>query len=287
MKATILPLLGISLSLFAAGCVGISVDGAESQVAADGDEGVAASAQSTDLASAVFEDVSVTDPAMATAQLAMPSQLLPSSCVTRAMTGPNQITVTFRDCTGPFGLVHIDGQETVTLASAPGGALQATIEGVSLSANGKPISHSATAVISFPGATTRAVAWDGSWQRTNDLGQVVAHTSDLRISLDLASGCRTIDGTAQTHVDAREVNTTITGYQLCHGTTGQEGCPSGAVDHVGVTSGKTVQIQFDGTAEAEVTGPRGDRFQVPLVCTPLPARGRAHRGAADPDRLPG
>ncbi len=169
--------------------------------------------------------------------------------------------------------MNINGQETVTLGSATGGALKANIDGLNLTANGKPISHSATAVITFPSATTRAVAWDGSWQRTNELGQVVAHTSDVRISVDLAAGCRTIDGTAQTYVDAREVNTTITGYQLCHDVSGQEGCPSGAVNHVGVTSGKTVQIQFDGTAEAEVTGPRGDMFQVPLVCTPLAAGG--------------
>ena len=204
------------------------------------DEGVAASAQSTSLASVVFENVSVSDPKMATAQLAMPSQLWPSGCVTKAMTGPNEVTVTFDDCTGPFGLVHIDGQETVSLGTAPGGVLQATIEGVNLTANGKPVHHSATAVITFPTSTTRAVTWNGSWQRTNDTGELVQHTSDLSISIDLSTGCRTMEGAAQTHVDAREVNTTIRGYESCQAPSGQEGCPSGAVNHVGVTSGKTV-----------------------------------------------
>src|SRR5262249_46926150 len=105
---------------------------------------------------------------------------------------------------------------------------------------------------------------------TNDDGEALQHTSDLRITVDLSTGCRTANGTAQTEVDVRHVNTTLTGLQLCHDTTGQEGCPSGSVDHVGVTTGKTVQIQFDGTNEAEVTSTRGDMFQVPLVCTPLP-----------------
>jgi len=279
MKATALAVLGFSLSTLVAGCTAATVDAGETQVAVDGDEGVAASVQSTDLASVVFDNVSVADPKMATAQLSMPTQLWPSGCVTRAQTGPSQVTVTFNDCTGPFGLVHIDGQELVTFvpapgaALAPGGALQATIEGVSLTANGRPISHSATAVITFPDSNTRAVAWNGSWKRMNDLGEMVQHTSDLRISVDLSTNCRTINGSAQTHVDAREVNTTITGYEMCHDAMGQEGCPSGAVDHVGVTSGKTVQIQFNGTAEADVTGARGDTFQVPLVCTPLPGRG--------------
>jgi hypothetical protein len=272
MKATALAILGFSLATVAAGCNGAGVDAAETQVAVDGDEGVAASVQSTDLASVVFENVSVTDPKMATAQLSMPSQLWPSGCVTRAQTGPSQVTVTFTDCTGPFGLVHIDGQEVVDFAAAPSGALQATIRGVGLTADGRPITQSATAVITFPGSNTRAVAWNGSWQRTNDLGEIVQHTSDLRISLDLSAGCRTINGSAQTHVDAREVNTTITGYEMCHDAMGQEGCPSGSVDHVGVTSGKTVEIHFNGTSEAQVTGARGDTFQVPLVCTPLPTR---------------
>jgi hypothetical protein len=37
----------------------------------------------------------------------------------------------------------------------------------------------------------------------------------------------------------------------------------------GVTSGKTVEITFDGTDEAEVTGPKGDTFEVPLVCVAI------------------
>jgi hypothetical protein len=263
--------LGFSLTILLAGCGGAGTDPAESQVAADGNEATAATAQSTDLASVAFENVSVSDPLKAAAQLAMPSQLWPSGCVTRARsaTDPSEVTVTFTDCTGPFGLVHIDGEETVSFSAAPGGALQASIEGVNLTANGKPITHSATAIITFPSATTRSVSWRGSWQRTDDLGDLVQHTSDLTIAVDLTAGCRSSSGTAQTTVANREVNTTLTGYQVCHNASGQEGCPSGAVDHVGVTSGRTVEIHFDGTNEAEVTGPRGDTFEVSLVCVAI------------------
>lgn len=261
--------LAFSLGILVAGCA--AADSAESQVASDGNEGMAASAQSTNMASVVFENVSVADPAQAAAQLTMPSQLWPSGCVTRAKsaTSANVVTVTFDDCTGPFGLVHIDGQETVTFSAAPGGGLQASIEAVDLTVNGKPVTHSATAVITFPTPTTRSVAWTGSWQRTDELGNLLQHTSDLTISVDLTAGCRTTSGTAQTKVASRQVDTTITDYKLCHDAAGEEGCPSGSVDYDGVTSGKTVEVQLDGTDEAEVTGPRGDTFEVPLVCVAL------------------
>jgi hypothetical protein len=275
MHASIRTILGLSLATLLAGCGRSGLDASESQVASDGDEGLAASAQSTDLGSVVFENVTVSDPVQATAELALPSQLWPSGCVTRARTGQAEVTVKLTDCTGPFGLVHIDGEETVTFGVAASGALQATIEGVNLTADGGPIVHSATAVITFPSPTTRSVQWKGNWARTDDLGDMLQHTSDLTIAVDLAPGvpvCRSASGTAQTMVAVREVNTTITDYEVCHEpVTGQMGCPLGSVDHVGVTSGKTVEIRFNGTDEAAVTGPKGDMFEVPLVCAPLPS----------------
>jgi hypothetical protein len=255
-----------SLGMFVAGCAGL--DSAESQVASDGDEGTAASAQSTNMGSVVFQNVSVADPTQAAAELAMPSQLWPSGCVTKAQsaTNPSVVTVTFTDCTGPFGLVHLDGEETVTLSAGPSGALQASLEGVNLTANGKPITQSATALITFPTSTTRSVAWTGSWQRTDDAGEVVNHTTSLTIAADLTTGCRTATGTAKTMVAAREVDTTITNLQICVDSVGIEACPSGSVDFDGVTSGKTLEVKFNGSADAAVTGPRGDTFEVPLVC---------------------
>ncbi len=262
--------LGFSLTLLVAGC-GAGPDATEAQVASDGNEATAASAQSTNLGSVVFENVSVADPVKAAGQLAAPSQLWPSGCVTspRSATDPSVVTVTFTGCTGPFGLVSLDGQETVTLSAGPNGALQASLEGVNLTANGKPLTQSATALITFPSSTSRTVAWTGSWQRTDDLGDVVQHTSDLTLAVDLTTGCSTSSGTAKTTVATREVDTTITSFEVCHSAAGIEGCPSGTVDHDGVTSGKTVDITFNGTAEAEVTGTRGDTFEVPLVCTAI------------------
>jgi hypothetical protein len=98
----------------------------------------------------------------------------------------------------------------------------------------------------------------------------VAHTSDLQIMDDLATRCATSNGSALTTVAGREVDSSITGYELCRDpATGAVGCPSGTVTHTGKLSGKTVTVRFDGSALADVTGPGGDSFAVAMACTAL------------------
>jgi hypothetical protein len=270
MKTARIIILGIAFSslLAGSGCkLGTVVD--EEQLAADGTEAMTASSQSTHLGNIVFQSVSVADPQMAAQQLAGQTALWPAGCVTRAKDPANPLVVhvTFSDCTGPFGLVHLNGEELVTLSPGEGGALHVVMSSVNLTANGKPINHSATADVTFAG-DMRNVAWQGSWDRTNDKGVTVQHTSDLTIAVDTAAGCSTANGTAQTSVGARGVDTTITGYKLCRdATTGEVGCPTGTVTHTGKVSGKTVTISFDGSDMAEVTGPAGATFEVPLVCS--------------------
>lgn len=272
MTISIRSLLGFSFfALAAAGC-GVAADPTEAQVAADGTQAMMASSQSTSLASVVFAGVSVTSPLEAAAQLGTAPQLWPAGCVTCAgdPIDPEVVHVTFDDCTGPFGLVHIDGEEVVTFSAGAVGALHVAFTGVNLTANGEPIAHSATADIRFPSSSTRDVVWQGSWTRTNEAGDTVSHISDVNLTVDLASGCSSSSGTAQTHVAGREVETTISGYELCRDSaTGAEGCPTGSVTHTGKISNKTVTVTFDASSVAEVTGPRGNSFPVDLVCTPL------------------
>jgi hypothetical protein len=271
MTSAIRPIVGFALFVLVAGC-GVSADPAELQVAADGVEATSATSQSESLASVVFDDVSVSDPTKAAAGLTMPTQLSPAGCVTRARDATNVdvVHITFNDCSGPFGLVHIDGQESVTFSPGAAGALHVVIAGMDLTANGNTVTHSATADVTFPTPTTRSVVWQGSFSRTDDAGDTVAHTSDLQIDVDRSADCRTSNGSATTMVADREIDTTITGYKLCRDpASGAEGCPSGTVTHTGKVSGKTVVIRFDDSNVAEVTGPRGNTFPVDLVCTSI------------------
>lgn len=267
MKPTWLSCAGVALTVLLAGCsAGSSAD--EEQLAADGTEAMTSSTQSTHLGNVVFESLSEIDPDKAAAQVAgNPTALYPTGCVSRAKdpTNPRVAHVTFTDCTGPFGLVHLSGEEVVTFSAGPGGALHADIAGVDLTANDKPITFSATADITIDGAA-RNVKWQGTWTHVNDHGVTVSHTSDLRIDVDTAAGCATSNGNAKTTVASREVDTTVSDYEVCRNSDGALSCPSGTVTHTGKLSGKVVTVTFDGTDTAAVSGPRGNSFDVPLVC---------------------
>jgi hypothetical protein len=251
---------------------GMSADPAESQVAADGTQGMMASTQSQSLASVVLDHVSVTDPSMAAAELSAPTLLWPTGCVTRARdaTNTNGVLITFTDCIGPFGLEHINGQETVGFSTSPNGHLLAKIDGVGVTANEQGIALDAKADITFPTTSTRNVVWNGTLTRKNDAGETVAHKFDVQITVDLKAACHTSSGTAITNVGDRTVISDLIDYGICRDkTTGLEGCPSGTVIHTGRPSGKTVTVRFDASANAQVTGPRGNTFEVPLVCTSI------------------
>jgi len=268
MNIAMRTILGLSL----AACSSSPIDPAEEQIAADGTEGMAAATQSTSLAGVVFDGVSVSDPLAAAGQLGAPGQLWPSGCSTRSRdtADPAVVHLGFADCTGPFGLVQIDGTATVTFSAGAGGRLHVVFASVDLTAGGSPITLSATADLSFPSATTREVLWQGSWTHTNLAGALVAHTSDVTIAVDTVSGCRTMDGSAATTVAGRQVDSTLRSYEICHDlVTGAEGCPGGSVVHTGEPSGKVVTLQYDGGDVAEVTGPRGETFQVALACASI------------------
>src|SRR5262249_24009990 len=130
-----------------------------------------------------------------------------------------------------------------------------------LTANGHPINHSASADITINGAE-RDITWDGNYTRQTATGVTVSHTSKLSIVVDTSARCLTSNGTAQTMVGSREVDTTIKDFKICE-ESGIIGCPMGTVTHTAKASGKTVTVDFDGTNQAEVTGPNGNTFEVP------------------------
>jgi hypothetical protein len=112
----------------------------------------------------------------------------------------------------------------------------------------------------------RQVDWSGHWSRTTEKGLVVNHDSNLIIQVDVSSECRTATGSATTTVAGREVDTTIKDYKICiDPATNTEECPSGSVTYTRKLTGKSLDIDFDGTNEATVEA-AGQSFMVPLVC---------------------
>jgi hypothetical protein len=244
-----------------------NADEESQQLAADGNESSAASAQSTNIGNLVFASVTKQDPAAAATDVASAPKLWPSGCVTRVKDAQNPLLVhiTFAECTGPFGLVHLTGGEDVTFSKSPAGMLHADFQSVNLTANGKPVTHTASADIIVMG-NDRQIDWNGHWQRVNERGDEIQHDSQLTILVDVLAGCRTANGTATTAVATREVGTTVKDYEVCrNAATGVDGCPTGVVTHTHKATGKTVTIDFDGSTEATVNAV-GKTFELPLIC---------------------
>jgi hypothetical protein len=258
-----------SLAL-AAGCASKSTTGGDvdAQDQADVSEASSSNAQSSHFAQLFVSNVSSSDPSQAASDNAMTKQFWPAGCATRAKdaTNPLVVHVTLNDCTGPFGLVHVSGQLTATFSQGPSG-LHVDVASTDLTANGRPVTESGSGDISVSG-TTRTTKWQGAWTRVNAAGETVSHTTDATIVYDASAGCRTTDGTAQTNVGAREIDSTINGYKICTNASGTEGCPSGEIIHTSKRTGASIKIEFDGSASAQITGPKGHTVDVPLVCVP-------------------
>jgi hypothetical protein len=255
------------LSASAVACGSKASGGGGDNTNGDSNAAAAASTQSQHMGTILFGSVSSSDPATAAGQVATGTQLWPAGCVTRAKdpTNPLLVHVTFNDCTGPFGLVHLNGGVDVVFSKNASGGLHAAHTSVNLTANGVQVTFSASADITVSG-TTRSVAWQGNWNRTNEEGDVIVHTSNLTITIDTVAKCATTNGTAVTTVDAREVDSTINGYEVCE-VGGIELCPkAGTITHTHKSSGRSVSVSFDGTNEATFTGPNGGTVKVQMVC---------------------
>ena len=98
-----------------------------------------------------------------------------------------------------------------------------------------------------------------------DLPRTTFALADCR----LASRCRTADGTDVTMVGAREIHGTIDALRTCHGADGVEYCPSGTITEVHAASGRTLTLEFDGSAEMTASIANVS-VAVPLVCPAMP-----------------
>jgi hypothetical protein len=229
-------------------------------------EASGSSAQISRFNQMVFSPVSSQDPAEAATAVAA-DQWWPSSCATRTKdsTNPAVVHIHLQDCTGPFGLRKHTGDITVVFSKNPNGLLHAQATSSNMTVNGKDVSWSGDADVVVSGAT-RTVNYNGAWTRVNLRGETVSHTSDVTIVIDTTTKCRTSNGTAVTLVADRKIDSTIQDYKICKLADGGDGCPSGTITHTNAAADKTVTVQFDGTAEAQVTGPKGHTVGVALVC---------------------
>lgn len=185
----------------------------------------------------------------------------PEGCLTIEREA-NVVTYTFDACTGPWGLVELNGQEIATFTDGPEeGSIAITLQSKDLEANAHPIDHQADVLVSFPDESSRRVAWKGGFTTASSKGTPIAHTSDLVFTVD-AQDCRTANGVTTGSVGDRGITVTYEELTRCGG---RNMCPAGSVTAEN-KAGLTTSIEFDGSDTAVVTGPRGREWEVPMLC---------------------
>jgi len=201
----------------------------------------------------------------ALAASAGPTFFKPAGCVTVTRQGA-VVTYEFSGCTGPFGLVSVNGKLIATFSPAGPGVLKFVEQSQDLVVGKTPITQSATGTITFSGSK-RLVTWNGTYSGTTARGKAIKHTGSYSGGYDAATGCIDLDGNATTSIGLRGVKTTTTGYKRC----GPGGvCPlAGTITATGLVVNLTVKIEYLGGGMAELTMPSGKVYDYKMAwCIP-------------------
>jgi hypothetical protein len=174
----------------------------------------------------------------------------PADCLTSTRDDAAQkATLTFNQCSGPLGLLHVTG--TIDLAwSTSAGALHLDVSGSALRVNKATVDvWTASADITADGAK-RTMRWSAHLEGTTARARPFARDNAKTIEWTVGEACIVVNGTSSGHVASRSFHTTIKSYGRCRGQ-----CPE-AGSEITITSdtdGRSIDITFDGANHATFT----------------------------------
>lgn len=239
---------------------------ADADFAEDADESATVSttesALTSELADEVAAPMSASADQLATNAVArVPTRFKPQGCATAVQTGAT-VVYTLTNCTGPFGLVKVNGTLTAIYSRASAGGVNVVITGKGVKANDATIDINSVVVASQSGGVKTAnvtIDGDGTGPRGNSFTRKGAYV----LTYDTTTECLTVDGTWQTGSARVGASTVVSGYKRCKGA-----CPSsgGSIVHTSVRD-EVVTVTYDGSANAKYTATRGTRAgTLPLRC---------------------
>jgi len=257
MRFTTIVLLCSSLVACMNRGAGNNVDSAESAI--DSSDSVGSE---SDLMVATMDGAEVTGPLPATTdQIAVRiaanvALRWASGCAKVTPNGAN-LTITFTDCTGPRGLLHVSGALDVAITVSDT-AITAHATSNDMQINRANLVIDATATYAVNG-TTKTLTVETNGSGTGPRGNEIEHQGNYTVTWDTASQCRSIDGMWQTDLGDRERSNEVN-LSRCNG-----GCPTGTLTHH-FLAGASLTITFDGTATATWSASNGKSGTVALSC---------------------
>jgi hypothetical protein len=189
----------------------------------------------------------------------VPLRWSPSGCATSTVNGAD-VTITFNDCTGPRGLLHVTGE--LDLVASVGSNVVVTGTATNFEVNRATLDIDSTATYSSSG-TTHSIAVATTGTGVGALGNAIDHQGNYTVTWDTASTCGSIAGMWSTEISTTTRSATRSNdvnLMRCAG-----GCPTGTLVHTGL-GGVTLTVTFDGTATASWTTSGGKSGTFGLQC---------------------
>lgn len=181
----------------------------------------------------------------------------PMGCLAAQRNGA-AVTYTFTNCTGPYGLVNLNGTVTATFSNVTPTARTVAVTG-ELRANRFTLRPNASAQITYMGGTRLAtVTLMGGG--TSPRGTTWTHSGTYMSTWN--GTCLGLSGRVSSAANGATVTMDVASFNRCRG-----GCPD-AGGRVTVTSsrGASVSVTYSGGATATLTGSRGRSATVSLYC---------------------
>jgi hypothetical protein len=259
-------LLSLCSIVLVAGCGG--ADGGRTNNSESGSASAAldSNSSSTTEGALLYASVAGTEVAVSANEAAinaaasLKSQFSPATCVINATVSENVLSYSLKDCTGPWGLVHVSGTVVVTLDKMPG-AIHATLKATNVTVNGASFNLDSDAVYTVSGSSHKlAVNTDGDG--VGFFGTKLARHGSFTFSWDSDAKCADLDGEWSTTIGNDTWSTSVKGFEQCKGV-----CPaSGTISHTGGISGVTITVSFNGSADAKWTSSNGKSGDLLLLC---------------------
>jgi hypothetical protein len=202
----------------------------------------------------------VTGEAAATDATAITARFMPAGCAT-VTTNKNVNTYTFTNCTGPYGLLELNGTATVTFTPMLGGKVKVELAAQDFKISTASVNLAATCVLTT-GVTQQSATVTTSSSATNARGESAAHSGSYTAGWD--QSCMTLNGTFTTTVGNVAWSTVIANFRQCTGM-----CPdSGGTVTVSSERGGSITVHYTngGTAEVTTTTAGGTRGMIVLSC---------------------
>lgn len=181
----------------------------------------------------------------------------PNACAQVTANGAN-LVVTYNDCSGPRGLVHVTGTLNMALDVSTNGAIDVHATATGFEVNNAVIDVDATAVYAISG-TQRSLTVSSKGSGIGPFGNDVEHQGNYTLTWDPATSCGSIDGTWQTQLAAGERSNDVT-LSKC-----LSACPTGSLTHHYI-GGASLTVTFDGSATARWSASTGASGTVALSC---------------------